>query len=54
MTATNARVQHFDLRAVASRAAERDRLIALGASVVHEYDELTAMIDPEGSKFCLE
>jgi hypothetical protein len=31
--------QHFDLRPTADRAAERDRLIALGAIVVHEYDE---------------
>ena len=46
--------QHFDLRPIADRAAERDRLIALGASVVYEYDELTVMADPEGNEFCLE
>jgi Glyoxalase-like domain len=46
--------QHFDLRPVADRAAERDRLIALGAIVVHQYDELTVMADPEGNEFCLE
>ena len=46
--------QHFDLRPIADRAAERDRLMALGASVVHEYDELTVMADPEGNEFCLE
>ena len=46
--------QHFDLRPVAGRVAERDRLIALGASIVHEYDELTVMADPEGNEFCLE
>jgi glyoxalase superfamily protein len=46
--------QHFHLRPTADRAAERDRLIALGAIVVHEYHELTVMADPEGNEFCLE
>ena len=46
--------QHFDLRAMGRLDEERDRLVALGARVVREGDELIVMIDPEGNEFCLE
>jgi len=46
--------QHFDLRAVGSLAEERARLIALGATVVRESEDLIVMADPEGNEFCLE
>lgn len=43
---------HLDVK-VANRAAERARLIGLGASVVREADGYTVMADPEGNHFCL-
>jgi uncharacterized glyoxalase superfamily protein PhnB len=47
---------HLDLDA-GDRAAEVDRLIALGASVVHDKDEWgirwTTLADPEGNEFCV-
>lgn len=46
--------QHFDLRAMGRLDVERDRLVALGARVVHEGDVLIVMTDPEGNEFCLE
>jgi hypothetical protein len=46
--------QHFDLRAMGALDEERNRLVALGARVVHEGDELIVMTDPEGNEFCLE
>ena len=46
--------QHFDLRATGPLEGERDRLVALGASVVREGGDLIVMLDPEGNEFCLE
>src|SRR6478752_5628828 len=46
--------QHFDLRAMESVAAEVDRLVALGASVIGGDGELVVMADPEGNEFCVE
>jgi hypothetical protein len=46
--------QHFDLRTMGPLEAERDRLVALGASVSAEQDDLYVMADPEGNEFCLE
>lgn len=43
---------HLDVR-VADRAAERARLIGIGASVLREADGYTVMVDPEGNHFCL-
>ena len=45
---------HFDLRAPGTVADEVARLEALGATVLHESDELTVMADPEGNEFCVE
>jgi hypothetical protein len=60
---------HIDIRSVpgkratdAEMAAERDRIIALGASVVVDYDDNwgpvrerhVVMRDPEGNEFCLQ
>lgn len=45
---------HFDLRAPASMNDEVRRLEALGATVVHRFDELTVMADVEGNEFCVE
>ena len=33
---------------------EVERLIALGATVVQRYDDITVMHDPEGNEFCVE
>jgi hypothetical protein len=33
---------------------EVERLIALGATVVERYDDITVMQDPEGNEFCVE
>jgi hypothetical protein len=33
---------------------EVDRLVALGATVVERYDDITPMQDPEGNEFCVE
>jgi predicted enzyme related to lactoylglutathione lyase len=47
---------HLDLDAE-DRAAEVERLVALGASVVHDKDEWgvrwTTLTDPEGNEFCV-
>lgn len=43
---------HLDVK-VADRAAERARLIGIGASVLREADGYTVMVDPEGNHFCL-
>jgi len=45
---------HFDLRAPNGVKAEVDRLVALGATVVREGDDLTMMQDPGGNEFCVE
>lgn len=47
---------HIDLN-TEDRAAEVERLIGLGASVVHDKEEWgvrwTTMTDPEGNEFCV-
>lgn len=43
---------HLDLHVV-DRAAETDRLVALGAQIVHEFEGWTVMSDPEGNEFCI-
>jgi uncharacterized glyoxalase superfamily protein PhnB len=47
---------HLDLAAT-DRAAEVERLVALGASVIHDTDEWgtrwTTLSDPEGNEFCV-
>ena len=47
---------HLDLDA-SDRAAEVDRLVGLGATVVHEKSECemswTTLTDPEGNEFCI-
>lgn len=47
---------HLDLNA-ADRAAEVERLVGLGATVVHDKDEWgtrwTTLTDPEGNEFCV-
>jgi hypothetical protein len=45
---------HFDLRAPGDMDAEVQRLVRLGAEVVHRYAGLTAMRDPDGNEFCVE
>jgi len=45
---------HLDLRALTSMSEEVDRLVALGATVVGRYDDITVMQDPEGNEFCVE
>jgi hypothetical protein len=45
---------HLDLRALTSMDEEVTRLVALGATVVERFDEITAMRDPEGNEFCVE
>jgi hypothetical protein len=35
-------------------AEEVDRLVALGATVIERYDDITVMHDPEGNEFCIE
>jgi hypothetical protein len=46
---------HLDLRAPGgSIADEVARLRGLGATVLHEGDDLTVMADPEGNEFCVE
>ena len=46
--------QHFDLRPVGPVADEVRRLTSLGASVLHQADDLVVMADPEGNEFCVE
>ena len=36
------------------RTEEVRRLVGLGASVLHEGDELTVLADPEGNEVCVE
>lgn len=43
---------HIDLCGIA-RAAEVERLLALGATVRDEHDDHTVMLDPEGNQFCV-
>lgn len=47
---------HLDLNAE-DRAAEVERLVGLGATVVHDRDEYgtrwTTLTDPEGNEFCV-
>lgn len=43
---------HLDVK-VTDPAAERTRLIGLGAGVVREADGYTVLADPEGNHFCL-
>jgi hypothetical protein len=43
---------HLDLDAD-DPAAEKARLLGLGATVVAEYDDNTVLADPEGNEFCL-
>jgi hypothetical protein len=45
---------HVDLRALTSMGEEVERLIALGATVVERYDDITVMQDPEGNELCVE
>lgn len=47
---------HLDITA-GSRAEAADlaaRLVALGGSIVNEFDDFIVMADPEGSELCLE
>ena len=46
------RALHLDI-STPERAGERDRLLALGASVVEEFQSHTWMRDPEGNDFCI-
>ena len=46
--------QHFDLRAMGSIQDEVERLVALGATVLRDGDDLVVMADPEGNEFCVE
>lgn len=43
---------HLDLVG-GSRAAEVERLRALGARVRDEHDDFTVLLDPEGNEFCV-
>lgn len=45
---------HFDLRAPGRIEDEVRRLIALGATVRNEGDNLVVMEDPDGNEFCVE
>ncbi|MCY7298774.1 MAG: hypothetical protein LH616_06145 [Ilumatobacteraceae bacterium] len=42
------------MRPTATRASEVRRLVALGAKVVREHDDIVVMVDPEGNEFCVE
>lgn len=48
---------HLDLRAVTSMAAEVERLVQAGATVLERIDEhgnyWTVLQDPEGNEFCI-
>ena len=46
--------QHFDLRVMGDLSSERDRLVALGATVHDDRGDLCVLRDPEGNEFCLE
>jgi len=43
---------HLDI-STADRAHDRDDLVALGASIVEEFEHHTWMRDPEGNDFCI-
>jgi hypothetical protein len=43
---------HLDI-AAADRAAEVQRLLALGARIQREGDGYTVLLDPEGNQFCV-
>ncbi len=43
---------HLDVVS-ADRRAEVERLVGLGASIGHEFDDWTLMHDPEGNEFCV-
>ena len=43
---------HLDVEAP-DRAAEVERLVALGASVHSVHDRWTTLLDPEGNEFCV-
>lgn len=43
---------HLDMDS-SDRAAEVERLLALGASVFQTYERWTTMLDPEGNEFCV-
>ena len=45
---------HLDLRPLTTMNEEVGRLVALGATVVERYDDITPMQDPEGNEFCVE
>lgn len=45
---------HLDLRAPGVVSGEVARLVALGATVVREADDLVTLQDPEGNEFCVE
>ena len=45
---------HFDLRASDTMAAEVERAVRLGATVVGADDDITRLLDPEGNEFCIE
>jgi hypothetical protein len=45
---------HFDLRPLATRQEEVERLRGLGATVLQEFESHTVMQDPEGNEFCVE
>jgi hypothetical protein len=46
--------QHFDLRTIGDRTEEVRRLVALGATVLREDEDLTVLADPEGNELCVE
>ena len=46
--------QHFDLRPTTDPAEEVRRLVALGARVLRDSEDLVVMADPEGNEFCVE
>jgi hypothetical protein len=43
---------HLDI-ATTDRDREVDRLVTMGATVRHQFDEHTWMLDPEGNDFCV-
>jgi hypothetical protein len=51
---TNPNRLHLDLRSLTTMHDEVERLVALGASIVATYDDITVMNDPEGNEFCVE
>ncbi len=49
---TTKRPIHLDVEAL-DRATESARLVALGASIVEQFESHTWMRDPEGNDFCM-